>query len=155
VDEVEVMVVKIGLELVAPALQQRTNERLMARVHGCEPPRPGTPKKPQQECLCLIVPRMPQRNHVRVGLQTRALEKRVSGRTRGVLDRPAFAASQRSNVPGVGHERSIERVGNLGAELLLGISGRTELVVEMCKGDETELAGGIKRAQQMRKRDRI
>jgi hypothetical protein len=66
-----------------------------------------------------------------------------------------LAPGKGAHIGAVDQHRQVERTANGRAETLIRASFRTELVIEVRKGDETKLAGGIERPKQVDERDRV
>ena len=77
---------EIGLQVGAPALEQRPDDAAVARMHRREPFRAGAAQQPQQKRLRLIVARMAHGHGVRVEVRERAIEKLVTRGMRRVFD---------------------------------------------------------------------
>jgi hypothetical protein len=118
-------------------------------VHRAQPSRTGAAQEAEQERLRLIVARVAERHDVGVQLDARPLEEAVTRGSRGVFDRPAFPASQISDVRTINDEGSSETVSQRDAKRLVTVSFRAQLVVEMSKSHKTALAHPIELGEQV------
>jgi hypothetical protein len=74
-------------------------------VHAGKPAKTGAAHQAQQKGLCLIVPSVADRDEVGASRQSRAFEKLVTRRTRGIFERAPFLAGTGGDVTSIDDKR--------------------------------------------------
>jgi hypothetical protein len=126
-------------EFTPAAVEQRSNDVPVARVHAGESARAGTPHKPEQKRFRLVVAGMPQGHDIGTEVTPSPREELVPGRARGVLERSPLETRPRQDILTIGEEGPRPRAGHFTAELLFLAGGRSELVVEVGDSGNREL----------------
>jgi hypothetical protein len=146
---------EIRTQLVAPARQQRANDRPVSRMHRAQATRAGAAKQAQQERLGLVVTGVTERDHTGIDTRTGAFEKGVARCAGGMLERAVFAASERGDVFAFHAQRPSERVGQFRAESLVTIRRVAKLMIEVGHADGSQLASRVEVPDDVRERDGV
>ena len=110
--------------------------------------------EPQQERLSLVVA-WPSANDVGLQRQPGALEPKVSGRARRLLDRLPIAPRAGRDIFPFDDHRPAERLGEPQRKLLVASGRVAQLVIEVHDPRRAQLARGIERPDDMRQRDGV
>ncbi len=154
---------KVDAELVAPAVDERADDRVPARVHRRQPAGPGTAQQAHEKRLGLVVARMADGDDVRIEMRARPIEEGVARAMRSVLERATLAFGALAHVLALDEDGNAKRVGERHAESFVAIraghTGRVglhaKLVVEVSQPGHGQLAGRFELAQQVHERHRV
>ncbi|HUK35390.1 MAG TPA: hypothetical protein VLV86_15850 [Vicinamibacterales bacterium] len=135
------------------AVEQRTNDSSVPRVHARQPARTRTAQKSKEKRLGLIVAGMAHRDRVSGEMPARSTEEFVARSPRSTLDRMSFAPRALRDGLTFDKEGPAQLLSHRSAERFVATSVLPQLMIEMRDPHDRQLTGVLQHPQQMRERD--
>jgi hypothetical protein len=147
--------IQMAAQLVPPAVDERADDPAFLRVHPAEAARTRPANQPQQKRFGLIVTRMTERYDVGADALADRLKKLVARRMPRVFDGAPLFTGAGCNIRPPGVERPTQTGCDAGAERLVGIRRRPELVVQVSGSHDAHKAAKAQLREEVRKRDGV